>query len=94
MVASEEEGCDKSSVPDTREEKRRRNGDMSFISRDSLGFLSRYFSLCTDGCQQVQFNDTVPLNQVTKYRENFTEYLAKTCISESSIEKRGISHIS
>ena len=51
---------------------------MSFISRDSLGFLSRYFFPCTDGCKQVQFNDTVPLNQVTKYTENFTDYQDKT----------------
>ena len=53
-------------APETREEKRRRNREMSFISRESLGFLSKYCSPCTDGCKQVQFNDTVPLNQVTK----------------------------
>ena len=51
---------------------------MSFISRDSFGLSSRYFFSCNDGCKQVQFNDTIPLNQVTKYTENFTDYRAKT----------------
>lgn len=66
---------------------------MSFISRDSLGFLSRYFFPCTDGCKQVQFNDTVPLNQVTKYTENFTDYQDKT-VFLSQAQKRGEPHTS